>query len=196
MGTRSGGQSDHTGVSYQVGAVGWPDSGIPGRGLEIALSPRNAFSFLQTVLFDDVLLKVKNENTPWLGYISIRLVPRTQTLLGMQQFGDTEEADRDDTPPVTVMLEVVSYRSPQANTVIEDIQKKAMSWSPDGGPRPLLHWGLENDLVDKNYLMQTPLGEPYAGSYTRLGAFSAIRKYLAQSNPPMFDNNFTKRMGL
>jgi hypothetical protein len=47
--------SNSTDVSYKVGAVGWPSNGIPGRGIEIALPRETAFTFLQTVLFDDVL---------------------------------------------------------------------------------------------------------------------------------------------
>ncbi len=54
-GTEPGQNSDHTGISHEVGAIGWPDTGMPGRALEIALDPTNAFTFLQTVLLDDVL---------------------------------------------------------------------------------------------------------------------------------------------
>ena len=66
------------------------------------LSPQNAFTFLQTVLIDDVLANpVTASNWPFLGYISIRVCPQTNTLMGMQQYG-----------PYSVMIEVVAYRSP------------------------------------------------------------------------------------
>jgi hypothetical protein len=55
QGTDDGQNSDHTDIAYKVGAVGWPNTGIPGRGIEIALPRHTAFAFLQTVLLDDVL---------------------------------------------------------------------------------------------------------------------------------------------
>jgi hypothetical protein len=176
--------SDLTGVSYKVGAVGWPDTGIPGRGLEIALDETNAFTFLQTVLLDDVLAKTMTAlNNPLVGYISIRICPPTETLMGMQQYS-----------PHSVMIEVVSYRSPQANRVMGEIQSKAIAWS--GSPKPLLHWGLENDQVSGAYLATTPLGQPYKGVFTRIDAFRQIRDYLRNGNVQVFDNNFTNRVGL
>ena len=185
QGTLPGINADSTGIAYQVGAIGWPDSGVPGRGLEIALDQTNAFTFLQTVLFDDILLNtmLKN-NKPLVGYISIRVCPQTTTLLGMQQYG-----------PHSVMLEVVGYRSPEANTVMDLIQRSALAFTGPG-PRPVLHWGLENSKMDAAHLALTPLGQPYKGSFTRLSAFSAIRQFLRQSHTPVFDTAFTKRMGL
>ena len=137
------------------------------------------------MLFDDILLNtmLKN-NKPLVGYISIRVCPQTTTLLGMQQYG-----------PHSVMLEVVGYRSPEANTVMDLIQRSALAFTGPG-PRPVLHWGLENSMMDAAHLALTPLGQPYKGSFTRLSAFSAIRQFLRQSHPPVFDNAFTKRMGL
>lgn len=177
--------SDATGVSYRVGAIGWPDGGLPGRGLEIALDPANAFSFLQTVLLDDVLVNnMANGNEPLLGYISIRVCPQTQTLMGMQQFS-----------PVSVMIEVVSYRSPQSDELMDTIQTRALAWS-QGGIQPLLHWGLENDQVTAGYLTGTPLGQPYKAGLSRLDAFKKIRAYLTHGRAPVFDNNFTARLGL
>jgi hypothetical protein len=168
-----------------VGAIGWPDGGLPGRGLEIALDPTNAFTFLQTVLFDDVLATTMSaQNNPLFGYISIRVCPPTQTLMGMQQYS-----------PYSVMIEVVAYRSPEANQVMKAIQDKAVAWSPTG-PKPLLHWGLENDKVDSTFLAGTPLGQPYKGALTRLDAFKQIRAYLTNGNVPVFDNNFSTRIGV
>ncbi len=183
--TRDGGNADLTNVAYRVGAIGWPDTGLPGRGLEIALDPANAFTFLQTQIFDEVLADAAAANNPLLGYISVRLCPQTETLLGMQQFA-----------PVSVMIEVVSYRSPQAAGVIDAIQDKAKAWSPADGLKPLLHWGLENDRIGAADLVGTPLHQPYAGGMTRLAAFSAIRAYLAAGGAPVFDNTFVTRLGL
>jgi hypothetical protein len=183
--TREGGNADITNVAYRVGAIGWPDSGLPGRGLEVALDPANAFSFLQTQIFDDVLAGAIAANDPLFGYISVRVCPQTETLLGMQQFG-----------PVSVMIEVVSYRSPEAAGLIDAIQDKAKAWSPGGAVKPLLHWGLENDRLSAADLAATPLGQPYAGGMTRLQAFSAIRQYLLAGHAPVFDNTFVTRLGL
>src|SRR2546423_2988771 len=88
-------RSDKTGVS--VGASGFPESGVMGTGIEIALSPADAFGFLQTEILDKVPL-----NKPLFGYVSIRLCRKTETLMGMQQFGDA-------TNPCSVMIEVVGY---------------------------------------------------------------------------------------
>src|SRR5207248_1024707 len=149
-----------TGVSYKVGAIGWPGGGLPGRGLEIALDPSNAFTFLQTVLFDDVLAKKMSAgNNPLFGYISIRVCPTTETLMGMQQYS-----------PYSVMIEVGAYRSPEASAVMEEIHDKAIAWSPSG-PKPLLHWGLENHKVTSSFLSAGPLGQPYKGGLSRLDAF-------------------------
>ncbi len=65
------------------------------------------------------------------------------------------------------MIEVVAYRSPEANAVMDEIQRKAIAWK-GSGPKPLLHWGLENDLVDQPFLATTPLGQPYKGFPSRL----------------------------
>jgi hypothetical protein len=184
-GTEPGQNSDSTAVSHQVGAIGWPARGIPGRALEIALAPESAFTFLQTVLFDDVLANTMTAaNQPLIGYISVRVCPSTRTLMGMQQYA-----------PYSVMIEVVAYRSPEANHVMDMIQSKAVQWKGPG-PRPLLHWGLENDLVNHAFLAGTPLGLPYKGGMSRLDAFKKIRDFLRHSHAPVFDNAFTKRIGV
>jgi hypothetical protein len=184
-GTEPGQNSDITGVSNKVGAIGWPASGLPGRGLEIALSHENAFTFLQQVLFDDVLANdVIGANRPLIGYISIRVCPKTNTLMGMQQYG-----------PHSVMIEVVAYQSPEANHVMDSIQKKAITWQGPG-PKPLLHWGLENNMVDHAYLLGTPLGEPYKAGMSRLEVFRKIRNFLRHGNVPVFDNAFSARIGV
>ena len=98
MGTVVEDTSDLTGMSYKVGAIGWTDEGLPGKGFEIALPPALAFSFLQSAVLDRLELP---SSAPLIGYISIRVCPQTQTLMGMQQFGD-----------FTVMIEPVGLRTP------------------------------------------------------------------------------------
>ena len=187
-GTGPGQNSDTTSVPYQFGAIGWPARGTPGRGLEIALDPENAFTFVQKVLFDEVrdtfMSEVSRPLKPLIGYIAIRVCKTTKTLLGMQQYS-----------PFSVMVEVAGYRTPEADEVMDQIQAKALAFSPDG-PKPLLHWGLENDQVTAAYLTGTPLGQPYKSSLTRLEAFTKIRNFLKNGNPPVFDNNFSARLGL
>ena len=61
-------RSDKTGVS--VGALGFPAAGVMGTGLEVALSPGDAFGFLVTEILDKV-----DEIRPFLGYV---LHPRLQ----------------------------------------------------------------------------------------------------------------------
>jgi hypothetical protein len=75
------------------------------------------------------------------------------------------------------------------------IQRRALTF-PGPGPKPLLHWGLENGLMDAAHLAATPLGQTYKGTFTRLSAFTAIRQFLRKTHPPVFDNAFTKRMGI
>ncbi|MBL9026344.1 MAG: hypothetical protein JNL21_29380 [Myxococcales bacterium] len=132
QGTVDGKNSDRTDVAHRVGAIGWPDSGLPGRGIEIALPPESAFTYLQTALFDLILQQEMVERRrPLIGYLSIRVVPPTSALLGMQQFS-----------PYSIMIEVVGYRSPEANVIFDRIQSSAF------GRREIdamLHWGLEND---------------------------------------------------
>ena len=51
------------------------------------------------------------------------------------------------------------------------IQQRALTFSGPG-PRPLLHWRLENGQMDA-HLALTPPGQPYKGSFTRTnGTFS------------------------
>ena len=186
-GTGPGQNSENTAVPYKFGAIGWPARGTPGRALEIAMDPTNAFTFVQKVLFDLVLQSMAEGGsplTPLIGYIAIRVCQTTKTLLGMQQYS-----------PFSVMVEVAGYRSPEANQIMDSIQSLALTFET-AGPKPLLHWGLENDQVTGAYLTGTPLGQPYKAGLTRVEAFTAIRNYLKKGHPPVFDNNFSARLGL
>jgi hypothetical protein len=94
-GTEPGKNSSYTAASHEVGAIGWPASGLAGRGLEIALGPENAFTFLQQVLFDDVLTNsVAVAHQPLLGYISIRVCPKTGLTDGDAAVRPTVRDDR------------------------------------------------------------------------------------------------------
>jgi hypothetical protein len=180
--------SNRTDIAYKVGAIGWPDGGLPGRGLEIALDPKRAFTFLQATLFDDVLQNTMAAgNKPLIGYISIRICPPTKTLMGMQQYS-----------PYSVMTEVVGYRSPEANTVMDMIQQKVLDQNKNHGLNAMLHWGLENQMMTAVDLTHTPLHELIhpASMFTRLDAFRAVRKFLTNGKPPVFDNNFVHRLHL
>src|SRR4029077_14744986 len=128
--------ADSTDVSYKIWAFGWPTDGVPGRGIEIAMHPEHAFTFLQNVLLDDVLTNTMiNGNKPLIGYISVRICPTTRTLMGMQQFTH-----------YSVMIEVVGYRSPEANAVMNLIQYKVLHPKLEN-IYAMLHWGLENDQL-------------------------------------------------
>jgi hypothetical protein len=189
-GTGPGQSSDRTDLSYKLGAVAWPGNGLPARAVEIALDPRNAFTFLQTVLFDDVLNKFMwnvsppSQLFPLIGVITVRVCPTTKTLMGMQQYS-----------PYTVMVEVFAYRSPESDYLMDMIQAKTLEFST-ALPKPLLHWGLENAQLTAAYLTGTPLGQPYKANFTRLKAFTAIRNFLKKGHPAVFDNNFSSRLGL
>jgi hypothetical protein len=182
------GNSDQTGIGFQVGAIGWPAGGLPGRGIEIALDPARAFTFLQTVLFDDVLAKTMAVgNKPLIGYISIRICPPTNTLMGMQQYS-----------PFSVMLEVVGYRSPEANAVMDLIQQEVLEQNQTNRLKALLHWGLENQQLTAADLVPTPLSDLISptSTFSKIEAFRTVRQFLRNGQPPAFDNNFVRRLQL
>ncbi len=181
QGTVNGATGDTTAVSYKIWGFGWPANGFPGRGLEIALPRETAFTFLQTVLFDQVLTNtIQAGNMPLIGYISVRVCPQTNTLMGMQQFS-----------PYSIMIEVVGYRSPEANFVMNQIQQLALQ-----AQNVMLHWGLENDQVTAANLAMMPVSNPLSGtSETRLSAFQKVRQLLSGGNTN-FENNFVNRLNL
>ena len=188
QGTAAGVNSNYTGIAYQVGAIGWPAGGLPGRGIEVALGPEQAFTFLQTVLFDDVLQNTMAAgDKPLVGYISIRICPPTKTLMGMQQY-----------EPYSVMVEVVGYRSPEANVVMDLIQQKVLTQNQQDRLRALLHWGLENQQLTAADLAFTPLQDAVrpGSTISKLDAFKMVRQFLINGNPAVFDNNFVRRLGL
>lgn len=128
-----------------------------------------------------------NGNKPLIGYISIRICPPTNTLMGMQQFS-----------PFSVMIEVVGYRSPESNSVMDLIQQKVLDPSLRQ-VNAMLHWGLENDQMTGADLARMPVNQPlHPGSaLTRLSAFKQVRQLLVNGHAPSpFDNNFVTRLNL
>jgi hypothetical protein len=178
-------RSDVTGVS--VGNLGFPASGIMGVAIEIALSPSDAFGFIQTEILD----LMPNRN--FYGYISVRLASKTQTLLGMQQFAD-------DVNPCSVMVEMVGFADQYAREFIQRLQKRTLQLVKSGEIDAMLHWGLENDQLDASHLAATKvLQAPSRSGMSRLSTFKAVRSLLNVAAPGAFrafDSAFTERLGL
>ena len=178
-------RSDLTGVS--VGNLGFPESGVMGTALEIALSPTDAFGFVQTEILDKM-----GRNKPFYGYISIRLCRGTQTLMGMQQFGDA-------TNPVSVMVEIVAFANDDARTFVQQLQNRTADLIKKGLDA-MLHWGLENDAITAAHLDATKaLQAPSHSGMPKLSTFKAVRSLLHAAAPStfhVFDNAFTERLGL
>src|SRR5260221_13854444 len=104
----------------------------------------------------------------------MRICPQTNTLIGMQQFA-----------PYSIMIEVVGYRSPEANAVMDIIQQKGL----DPKLRQLnamLHWGLENDQLTGADLVRMPVNQPLrpGSALTRLSAFKQVRQLLINGHAP------------
>jgi hypothetical protein len=188
QGTINGRNADSTDVSHKSSGFGWPTNGVPGRGIEIALPSATAFTFLQNVLLDDILANtVVAGNKPLIGYISIRVCPPTNTLMGMQQF-----------TPYSVTIEVVGYRSPEANVVMDLIQQKVLDPALKSVDA-MLHWGLENDQLTGTDLLRMPVNKPLhpRSKDTRLSVFKKVRQLLINGHAPSpFENNFVTRLNL
>jgi hypothetical protein len=186
------GRSDLTGVN--VGALGFPEGGIMGTAIEIALAPADAFGFIQTEILD----KITMYNTlPFFGYVSIRLCSKTQTLMGMQQFGDPAH-------DCSVMIEVVAFGTDVCRQAIQDLQRRTLQRIalPNSDPMKLdamLHWGLENEQLTAKHLGSIrPLQAMTRSGMTKLETFRTVRGILhAACLSPfrVFDNNFTDRLG-
>jgi hypothetical protein len=107
--------------------------------------------------------------------------------MGMQQFS-----------PYSIMIEVVGYRSPEANVVMDLIQQKLLGPERDG-ITAMLHWGLENDQLTAPELSRMPVNQPLrpGSPFTRLSAFKQVRQLLIHGHMPSpFDNNFVNRLNL
>lgn len=188
QGTGQGQVASTTGVSHLVGAIGWPDDGIPGRGIEVALSPDKAFSYLQKIIFDQVIEKsMIEENQPLIGYISIRVCPATNTFMGMQQHA-----------PYSVMIELVGLRTPEANAVMNEVQSRTLQANREDNLNAMLHWGLEHDQLQAADLDHMPVTKPLASNpgYRQIDAVRDIRRLFLKGHEPVFDNNFVRRLSL
>jgi hypothetical protein len=175
-------RADTRGVS--VGALGFPASGLMGAGLEIALAPADAFGFLQVEILDRV-----DPDKPFFGYVSIRLCSKTETLMGMQQFGD----------PCSVMIEVVGWGNDYSREFIRDLQRRT-ALRIESGLEAMLHWGLENDeLTAKHLWSLKALQAPTRSGLGKFDTFRVVRALIQAAGPSsyrVFDNRFTQRFGL
>jgi hypothetical protein len=184
-------------IGTSVGAVGFPDSGIVGAGLEVGMPETAAFPFIQTEILDRM-----NPQLPFFGYVSVRICPKTNSLLGMPQWDKS------------VMIEVVSFGDNWGRTFMTILQTRVVSLILSGKLDAMLHWGLENDQLAKAELTKIPaMGRPTPGlaenpanpgvPLDRVAAFKQIRDEIRAaggSNPSTlfraFDNAFTARLGL
>jgi hypothetical protein len=174
------GRGEFTGIVSQVGDIGFPASGIMGAGIEIAMAPEDAFPFIQTEILDQI-------KKPFFGYVSVRFCPQTKSLLGMQQYEPS------------VMIEVVAFRTPSAQRFIYDLEERTLNRIRQGtqGLDAMLHWGLENLMLDAATLRAIPALN--TGSPSKLEKFITIRSRIADYAPErrnVFDNRFTRRLGL
>lgn len=172
-----GTRGEVTGSASSVGDIGFPSGGIMGTAIEIAMAPADAFPFLQTEILDRI-------HEPFFGYVSVRICPRTQALLGMQQFD------------VSVMIEVVAFGTDQARQFIADLQQRTVE-KMRAGLNAMLHWGLENDRLDAATLRSIPALNQ--GSPSKLEKFRAVRRLIkaaAPDTPSVFDNHTTHRLDL
>lgn len=173
-----------SGLSSRVGAIGWPNTGLPGRGFEVAISPSIAFSYVNDII--SIIDEMKLENKVFLGYISVRLCPSTRTLMGMQQFKQ-----------YAVMVEIVAHRTPESNIIFDNLIDFTKIYSGfDYGQFPPFHWGLETEKIDQEYLLKTPFNQPYRGALTRLDVFKLAKRIIRNDHhEAIFDNTFVARMG-
>jgi len=90
-----------------------------GTGLEIALAPADAFGFLMREILDKI-----DAYSPFFGYVSIRVCSMTNTLMGMQQFGDAKN-------PYSVMIEVVAFATPNCLAFIHGLPGRLRGLHPN-----------------------------------------------------------------
>ncbi|MGI8519741.1 MAG: hypothetical protein ACR2MC_03900 [Actinomycetota bacterium] len=133
-----------------------------------------------------------NPNIPFFGYVSIRLCSKTQTLMGMQQFGV-------ETNPCSVMIEVVGYGTDYSRDFIRHLQRRTVD-RIHSGLGAMLHWGLENDQLRDHHLRSIKaLQERARSGMSKLDTFKAVRSLVqadASAAYRVFDNSLTDRLGL
>lgn len=171
------GRSDHTAAAAEVGAIGFPASGIMGTAIEIALPVEEAWPFLQTEILDRI-------TSPFFGYVSVRVCPATRAHLGMQQFAPS------------VMIEVVAFGTRYARTFVRDLERRTVERIRSGLPA-MLHWGLENEQLDAEALRA--IRQLTDGASPKLAKFLMARIHLKQASPmspDVFANATTRRLVL
>jgi hypothetical protein len=101
--------------------------------------------------------------------------------------------------PFSVMIEIVGYRSPESDILMDQIQTRVLETIKVSPGAAMLHWGLENNKMEAADLLNTPLNGPLPSNptITKIQAFKLVRAFFLKHqkfNP--FDNNFTRRLGL
>jgi hypothetical protein len=125
---------------------------------------------------------------PFFGYVSVRICPKTNAVLGMPQWDPS------------VMIEIVSFGDDWGRVFLATLQTLIVSDILSGKLDAILHWGLENDQVQAATLRATPaLKTPF----DRVQRFKQLRDGIRDglgANPATlfraFDNGFTARLGL
>lgn len=185
-------------IGTSVGAIGFPNQGLVGAGLEVAMPEAMALNFIQTEILDRM-----SRQMPFFGYVSVRICPKTNALLGMPQWDKS------------VMIEIVSFGDPWGRTFITTLQTRIVSQILSGALDATLHWGLENDQLTAAHLARIPAfatptpglatdpTNPAGAPINRIQAFKQIRDAIRAAggtNPSAlfraFDNAFTARLGL
>ena len=175
-------------IGTSVGSVGFPDSGIVGAGLEVAMPEGAAFHFIETEILDRMSAQL-----PFYGYVSVRICPKTKALLGMPQWDKS------------VMIEVVAFGDIWGRLFMTILQTRIVSLILQGSLDATLHWGLENNQLAGLHLAKIPalkVGNDGA-PFDRVAAFKQIRDDIRSAhgqNPNnmfrAFGNAFTTRLGL
>ena len=172
------GRGESTDIVSHVGEIGFPASGIMGTAIEIAMAPKDAFTFLQNEILDRI-------ERPFFGYVSIRFCPQTRTLLGMQQYSPS------------IMIELVAFGTQSARDFVADVQQRTVDLIRQGLDA-MLHWGLECEQLDAAALRVIPAIN--TGNPTKLQRFTRVRSLIRAAGPAegenVFDNAFTRRLDL
>ena len=171
------GRSESIGVASEVGAIGFPGSGVMGTALEVGMRPADAFPFIQNEILDRL-------SEPFFGYISVRICPQTNQFLGMQQYAPS------------VMIELVGFATQSARDFVDKVQGRVIEMINEEGLDATLHWGLECDQMTGETLRRIPAYN--TGSPTNLEKFQSVRNRIRSVIPDVsvHDNNFSQRLGL
>ena len=100
------------------------------------------------------------------------------------------------------MIEVVSFGDKNGRDVIKTVETSAIR-AIQGGQDVMIHWGLQNDLLDRAQLGVIP-SVSGGGGASKLARFTQVRALIASNIGaipagtlfPVFDSDFTGRLGL